>query len=187
MPIYRDDTGGLYWSMASGLTGERLRPSAIAMPESAWRRVHKVGPGRERAFARLAFGLALLISGPMLLGLAAWGLIGFAGLMMGLALAGLLALLAPALIMIGCETVAMDRPLRLVTPQPRALMLLEIVAGLAPAPALLMLTQSVAGSGGPYGLALWGLTLVFCLLGMWRVAVYLYRLHRAGMPRPVLG
>lgn len=185
MPLYRDDLGGLYWSMSAGLTGERLRPGAIAMPESAWLRILRVKPGRERALTRLAMILSGLVIGLMLLGLAGWGLIGTAGLMLGLAPAALVALLVPALLMIPCERVAMDRPLRMVLPQPRALMLLEILAALGVVPALLLLALTVAD--GPYGMAFWALALVSCLVGVGRVAASLYRLRRATVARPVLG
>lgn len=143
MPLYRDDQGNLYHSHRADLTGEAVRPSPVQMPEEAWLRVAQVRPGWVGLLPKVATGLFVL-SFLLLAGVApAWLLAGpgVAAALLGGAWLLLNALYFP-LLQRACTQVPMNRPLRLILPQPRGLTALELLrpwSGLAPLSAVLLM------------------------------------------------
>lgn len=128
MPLYRDDRGNIYHSLSVVLTGEAVRPGPIAMPEDAWLRVAKVKPAWVPQLPRAALALVMLSVLLLAALVPLWLLVGpVAGVAMMIGVWLILNLGYVALLALAAEQVPMDRPLRLITPQPRGLVALELL------------------------------------------------------------
>ena len=128
MPLYRDDQGNIYHSHNVLLTGEAVRPGAIRMPDDAWLRVAKVKPEWVKRLPRAALVLAALSVLLLAALVPLWLLVG--------PVAGVAAMIGGWLILtlgnfpllsMASKQVAMDRPLRLIVPQPGGLIALELL------------------------------------------------------------
>lgn len=128
MPLYRDDQGNIYHSHSATLTGEALRPGPIRMPEDAWLRVAQVKPAWVERLPRAA--LALVALSVLLLAalVPLWLLVGpVAGMVAMIGVWLILSLGYFPLLALAAEQVPMDRPLRLIVPQPGGLIALELL------------------------------------------------------------
>ncbi|MGQ3046544.1 MAG: hypothetical protein ACT6Q8_16120 [Niveispirillum sp.] len=128
MPLYRDDRGNIYHSHSVLLTGEAVRPGPIAMPEDAWLRVARVHPAWVQRLPRAA--LALVALSVLLLAalVPLWLLVGpvaAVAVMIGIWL--ILNVGYFPLLSLAAKQVPMDRPLRLIVPQPGGLTALELL------------------------------------------------------------
>lgn len=128
MPLYRDDQGNIYYSTSARLRGEALRPGPIRMPEDAWLRVARVHPAWVQRLPRAA--LALVALSVLLLAalVPLWLLVGpVAGVVAMIGVWLILGLGYLPLLALASKPVAMDRPLRLIVPQPGGLIALELL------------------------------------------------------------
>lgn len=169
MPLYRDDHGTIYHSHSTLLTGEAVRPGPIQMPADAWTRVARVHPAWVPQLPRAALALValsvLLLASLLPLWLLA-GPVAVAVVMIGVWLIlniGYYPLLAMA-----SKQVPMDRPLRLIVPQPGGLIALELLrpwgALIPPAGLILMFSRRASMMEiVPWLLAVLGLLAVVAL------------------------
>jgi len=128
MPLYRDDRGNIYHSHNVLLTGEAVRPGPIRMPEDAWLRVARVHPAWVERLPSAALALVALSILLLLAVVPLWLLVG--------PVAGVAAMIGVWLILnigyfpllsMASKHVPMDRPLRLIVPQPGGLIALELL------------------------------------------------------------
>ncbi|KPF82341.1 hypothetical protein IP70_21855 [alpha proteobacterium AAP38] len=128
MPLYRDDRGNIYHSHSVLLTGEAVRPGPIAMPEDAWLRVARVHPAWVQQLPRAALALVALSVLLLVALVPLWLLVGpvaAVAAMIGIWL--ILNIGYFPLLSMAAKQVPMDRPLRLIVPQPGGLTALELL------------------------------------------------------------
>lgn len=128
MPLYRDDQGNIYHSHNVLLTGEAVRPGPIRMPEDAWLRVAKVKPAWVERLPSAALALVTLSFLLLTALVPLWLLVGpVAGVAAMIGIWLILNIGYFPLLAVASKQVPMDRPLRLITQQPRGLVALEVL------------------------------------------------------------
>lgn len=190
VPLYRDDRGNIYHSHNVLLTGEAVRPGPIRMPEDAWLRVAKVHPAWVERLPSAA--LALVALSVLLLAalVPLWLLVGpVAGVAVMIGVWLILNIGYFPLLAMASKHVPMDRPLRLIVPQPGGLIALELLrlwGAPIPLAGLIVMVAQDEGRADmvPWMLlALGGLTVVVLVLSV----RFVLRLRRGAAGISVVG
>ncbi len=128
MPLYRDDRGNIYHSHIVHLTGHADRSGPIRMPDDGCLYVARVHPAWVPQLPGAALALVAVSVLLLLALLPLWLLVGpVAGLVAMIGIWLILNIGYFPLLSLAAKHVPMDRPLRLIVPQPGGLIALELL------------------------------------------------------------